>query len=52
MDLIFAGLSFEMGLVHLDEIIVFGREFDENLKRLKLVFQRLAENRLKTKGSK
>ena len=44
MVLIFAGLFYEMVLVYLDEVIVFGRNFDEHLKRLELVFQRLAEN--------
>ena len=42
---IFVGLSYKMDLVYLDDIIVFGRNFDEHLKRLELVFQSLAENR-------
>ena len=41
-----------MALVYRDDVIVFGRIFDEQLKRLELVFQRLAENGLKIKGSK
>ena len=28
MKLIFAGLSYEMALVFLDDVIVFGRNFD------------------------
>ena len=52
MELIFAGLSFEMALVYIDDVVVFGRNFDEHLKRLELVFQCLAKNGLKTKGSK
>ena len=51
LELIFAGLSYEMPLVYLDDVIVFGRNFDEHLKRLELVFQRLEENGLKIKGS-
>ena len=38
MKLVFAGLSYEMALVYLDDVIVFGRNFDEHLKRLELVF--------------
>ena len=52
MELIFAGLSYEVSLVYLDDVIVFGRNFEEHLKRLELVFQRLSEKRLKIKGSK
>ena len=52
MELIFAGLSYEVALVYLDDVIVFGRKFEEHLKRLELVFQRLSENGLKIKGSK
>ena len=48
MELFFAGLSYEMTLVYLDDVIVFGRNFDENLKRLELVFLRLAVNGLKS----
>ena len=50
MQLFFAGLSYEMALMYLDDVIVFGKNFDEHLKRLELVFQRLAENVLKIKG--
>ena len=40
VELIFAGLSYEVALVYLDDVIVFGRNFEEHLKRLELVFQR------------
>ena len=52
MELIFAGLSYEVVLVYRDDVIVFGRNFEEHLKRLELVFQRLSENGFKIKGSK
>ena len=52
MELIFAGLSYEVALVNLDDVIAFRRNFEEHLKRLELVFQRLSENGLKIKGSK
>ena len=51
MELILSGFSYEMALVYLDDVFVFGRNFDENLKRLELVFKRLAENGVKIKGS-
>ena len=47
MELIFVGLSYEMALVYLDDVIVSGRNFEEHLKKLELVFQRLEENGLK-----
>ena len=31
MELVFAGLSYEMTLVQLDDLIVFGRNFEEDL---------------------
>ena len=52
MELIFAGLSYKVAIVHLDDVIVFERNFEEHLKRLELVFQRLSEIGLKIKGSK
>ena len=52
MEIIFADLSCEVALVYLDDIIVFGRNFKEHLKRLELVFQSLSENGLKIDGSK
>ena len=50
MELIFSGLSYEVALIYLDDVIVFGRNFEEHLKRLELVSQRLSENGLKIKG--
>ena len=50
MELIFAGLSHEVALVYLNDVIVFGKNFEEHLKRLELVFQQLSENGLKIKG--
>ena len=35
MELVFAGLSYEVALVYLDDVISFGRNFEEHLKRLK-----------------
>ena len=52
IELVFAGLSYEVALVYVDDVIVFGRNFDKHLKQLELVFQRLAENGLNIKGSK
>ena len=41
-----------MALVCLDDVLVFGRNFDKHLKQLELDFKRLAENGLKIKGPK
>ena len=45
-EFIFAGLSYEMVVMFLDNIIVLRRNFKENLNRFEQVFQRLAENGL------
>ena len=52
MDTLMSGLTFEICLVYLDDIIVFGRDVDEMLGRLKLVLQRLRDAKLKIKPSK
>ena len=52
MESIMAGLSYEVALVYLDDIIVFGRSFEEHLNCLDLVLGRLKDAGLKIKGSK
>ena len=52
MEVILAGLFHDMVLLYLHDVVVFGRSFDEHLKRLELVLKRVAENGLKTKESK
>ena len=51
-EIIFAGFSYEMALVYLDDVIVFGGNFYKQRKPLEVVFQRLAENGIKFKRSK
>ena len=52
MELIMSGLSYEVALVYLDDIIIFGRSFEKHLNRLDLVLGRLKVAVLKIKGSK
>ena len=52
MELIMSGLSYEVALVYLDDIIIFGRSLEEHLNRLVLVLGRLKDAGLKSKGSK
>ena len=52
MDLVLCGLTFEVCMVFLDDIIVFASNFDEHLSRLEQVFQRLRSANLKVKPSK
>ena len=52
MELIMLGLSYEVALVYLDNIIIFGRSFEEHLNRLDLVLGRLKDAGLKIEGSK
>lgn len=46
MELILRGFQWENCLCYLDDIIVFGKTFDETLQNLKLVFDRLRETNL------
>lgn len=52
MERIFGDQSFQSLLLYLDDIIIFSTSFDEHLKRLELVFNRLHSNHLKLKPSK
>jgi len=52
MDIVLSGLNFEICLVYLDDVIVFGQSWEEHLERLSSVFQRLRSARLKLKPSK
>ena len=52
MDLVLAGLQWKECLVYLDDIIVLGRTFQEHLRNLQSVLQRLRESGLRFKPSK
>ena len=52
MELILAGLRFETCLIYLDDIIVYGKTFEEELKRLEEVFVRFRSSGLKLKPSR
>jgi Reverse transcriptase (RNA-dependent DNA polymerase) len=47
MDLVLCGLTYESCLVYLDDIIVFARDFDAHVERLREVFERLQAANLK-----
>ena len=46
MDKVLSGLSWEVCLYYLDDIIVFSRGWQEHLDRLRMVFSRLREANL------
>src|SRR6266581_879727 len=52
MDLALRGLTYEMCLVYLDDIIVFSKTVREHLERLRRLFERLRDAKLKLKPSK
>jgi hypothetical protein len=52
MDCVLAGLHWETCLVYLDDVIVLGKSFEDHLRNLQGVFQRLREAGLKLKTSK
>jgi len=52
MDFVLCGLSYVTCLVYLDDIIIFGKSFDEQLARLREVFGRIRQSNLKLKPTK
>jgi len=52
MQRVLAGMTMEQCLVYLDDIIVFAPTFNEHLRRLQEVLQRLSNAGLKVKVSK
>jgi hypothetical protein len=52
MDLVLAGLTWEIYLVYIDDIIVFAATFEVRLRRIEMVLQRLRSADLKLKPSK
>ncbi|CAC5365734.1 unnamed protein product [Mytilus coruscus] len=46
------GLNYQMALVYVDDILVFSRKFEEHMKHLQLVFDRLLSAGLTLKPSK
>jgi len=47
MELVLAGLSWEVCLAYLDDVVIFGRTWEEHLERLRIVLIRLREAHLK-----
>ena len=47
MDSVLAGLQWSTCLVYLDDIIIMGRSFDEHMKNLQQVFERIKQAGLK-----
>jgi len=52
MELILSGLTWEMCLVYIDDIIVYGVDFETELDRLMVIWDRLRKANLKLKPSK
>ncbi|GFU51231.1 retrovirus-related Pol polyprotein from transposon 17.6 [Trichonephila clavipes] len=52
METVLGGLSYEACLVYLDDIIIVGRSFEEHLKNIRRVLQKLKEANLKLSPSK
>ena len=52
MDLVLSGLSYLICLCYLDDVIVFGRDFNEHYDRLKMVLERLRSHNLRAKLEK
>ena len=52
MDIVLAGMNFEICLAYLDDIIVFSRDGSSHLLRLRKLFDKLRQANLKLKLSK
>ena len=52
MEVALSGLQWTSCLIYLDDVLIFGRSFDEHMARLRLVLQRIADANLKFKPKK
>jgi len=52
VDMALAGLTWEICLAYLDDLIIFSRTFDQHIERLQRVFDRLVQAGLNLKPSK
>ena len=52
MDVLLTGLAWQICLVYLDDIIIFSKDFDEHLRHLQLVFDRIRDGGFHIKPSK
>lgn len=52
MDLLLRGLTWQIVLCFLDDILVMGKNFDDHLENLKAVFERFREHGIKLKPQK
>jgi hypothetical protein len=52
METVLAGLQWDICLIYLDDVIIYGKNFDEMIRNLSLVFDRLSSAGLKLKPRK
>jgi hypothetical protein len=52
MELLLRGLNWDVCLIYLDDIIIFSATFDDHLKRLQQVFERLRQAGITLKPNK
>ena len=52
MNLVLAGLNYEICLIYIDDIIIFSKDLNEHLDRLEVLLQRLEEAGLKIRPDK
>src|SRR5208282_6309307 len=52
IDMVLAGLSFDVCLAYIDDVIIFSKSIDDHFVRLRLVLERLRGAGLKLKPSK
>ena len=52
MEVVFRGLQWKICLIYMDDVIIFGRNFEDEITRLRAVFEKLRNANLKLKPKK
>jgi hypothetical protein len=52
MELVFSGMHWTRVCIYIDDVVIFGRTFEDKMKNLREVFERLRDSGLKARPDK